>query len=283
MIIYKTTNLVNGKQYIGRDSHNNPNYLGSGNLLKLAIRKYGKENFKKEVIDECMTFQDLVEREEYWLNYYDAGNNPLFYNLHNGGKGIRHTDEMKKQKSKRFTGEGNPFYGKTHTKETITRMIQSHSNINHPFYGKHLSDEHKKRISISLSGENSPQFGKPIPYEIRKKISESNTGKVKSEETKQKLREINIGRKHTDETKSKISSANKGINNPMYGNLGENSPGFKGYIVCVAGDYIGQRKTNKEWCDILGIIRQNFHTHLTGEKYKNGIKGNFFRWEDELK
>ena len=46
MIIYKTTNLVNGKIYIGKDSKNNPNYLGSGNLLKKALIKYGKENFK---------------------------------------------------------------------------------------------------------------------------------------------------------------------------------------------------------------------------------------------
>ncbi len=46
MIIYKTTNLVNQKFYVGKDTHNNPNYYGSGKRLKLAIQKYGIENFK---------------------------------------------------------------------------------------------------------------------------------------------------------------------------------------------------------------------------------------------
>ena len=41
MIIYKTTNLINGKFYIGKDSKNDPNYLGSGKILKKAFKKYG--------------------------------------------------------------------------------------------------------------------------------------------------------------------------------------------------------------------------------------------------
>ena len=47
MVIYKTTNLVNGKIYIGKDKYNNPKYLGSGKILKLAINKYGKGNFRR--------------------------------------------------------------------------------------------------------------------------------------------------------------------------------------------------------------------------------------------
>jgi hypothetical protein len=50
MVIYKTTNLINGKIYIGQDSNDNKNYLGSGLKLKRAIKKYSKENFIKEVI-----------------------------------------------------------------------------------------------------------------------------------------------------------------------------------------------------------------------------------------
>ena len=44
MVIYKTTNLVNGKSYVGMDSKNDPNYLGSGKLLKRAVKKYGRES-----------------------------------------------------------------------------------------------------------------------------------------------------------------------------------------------------------------------------------------------
>ena len=50
MIVYKTTNLINGKVYIGKDRKNNPSYLGSGILLQKAIRKYGSDNFKKETL-----------------------------------------------------------------------------------------------------------------------------------------------------------------------------------------------------------------------------------------
>ena len=49
MIVYLITNLINGKRYIGMDSKNNPQYLGSGTLILKAIKKYGKENFKKEI------------------------------------------------------------------------------------------------------------------------------------------------------------------------------------------------------------------------------------------
>ena len=50
MVIYKTTNLINGKIYIGQDSKNNPKYLGSGVIFLKAIKKYGKENFVKETL-----------------------------------------------------------------------------------------------------------------------------------------------------------------------------------------------------------------------------------------
>jgi hypothetical protein len=55
MIIYKTTNLINNKIYIGQSKYNNCDYLGSGSLLKKAIKKYGKQNFKKEIIEYCHT------------------------------------------------------------------------------------------------------------------------------------------------------------------------------------------------------------------------------------
>lgn len=61
MIIYKTTNLLNGKIYIGQDRNNNPNYYGSGKLLKLAIKKYGKENFTKEIL--CVITSNFEDKD----------------------------------------------------------------------------------------------------------------------------------------------------------------------------------------------------------------------------
>ena len=50
MIIYLTTNNINGKKYIGLDTRNNPNYYGSGTLITMALKKYGRKNFTKEIL-----------------------------------------------------------------------------------------------------------------------------------------------------------------------------------------------------------------------------------------
>ena len=82
--IYLATNLINGKKYIGQ--HNGSikdNYLGSGVLLVKAIEKYGKENFKKEILEEC-DITELDEKEKYWIAYYNALEDENFYNLSKG-------------------------------------------------------------------------------------------------------------------------------------------------------------------------------------------------------
>lgn len=87
MIIYKITNLINGRIYVGKDKHNNPKYLGSGIILHQAINKYGIENFKKEILEYCTTNEELCDREKYWINklnsLYEFGG----YNLTIGGEG----------------------------------------------------------------------------------------------------------------------------------------------------------------------------------------------------
>ena len=67
--IYLTTNLINNKKYIGqhRASKFNMKYLGSGIHLTNAIKKYGKENFKLEVLCECFSEQELNEKEKYFI------------------------------------------------------------------------------------------------------------------------------------------------------------------------------------------------------------------------
>lgn len=88
--IYITTNNLDGKKYIGQKSYSMPNwkrYLGSGIYLKRAIKKYGRENFSREIIEECETREELNEREKYWIKYYDATNSDDFYNIAHGGDG----------------------------------------------------------------------------------------------------------------------------------------------------------------------------------------------------
>lgn len=85
MIIYKTTNIINGKFYVGKDAKNNPTYFGSGKILKHAIKKYGKENFKKEILEVCSSLNELDEREKFWIKELDAIK--CGYNMTEGGTG----------------------------------------------------------------------------------------------------------------------------------------------------------------------------------------------------
>lgn len=84
MIIYKTTNLINGKIYVGKYEGNRDTYLGSGKILRYAFIKYGKENFKRETIEECNNRDQLNQRERFWIKELNS-QFPNGYNLSEGG------------------------------------------------------------------------------------------------------------------------------------------------------------------------------------------------------
>ena len=88
MYIYKTTNNVNGLIYVGQSSfaiNETTDYLGSGKLLKEAIKKYGKEVFSKEILQECSDYDELNSAEIYWIDFYGARNPLIGYNILKGG------------------------------------------------------------------------------------------------------------------------------------------------------------------------------------------------------
>lgn len=88
--IYKTTNIINNKIYIGQKKNSEflkDKYLGSGKYLKHAIKKYGKENFKVELLDTAESQEDLDKLEKYYISYYNALDFNIGYNIANGAVG----------------------------------------------------------------------------------------------------------------------------------------------------------------------------------------------------
>lgn len=153
MIIYKTTNLINGKIYIGQDSKNKNGYLGSGQNIKRAIKKYGKQNFKKEIIEKCNSIDELNNREKYWINFYNSKDGKIGYNLSNGGDSNLGYKWTKQQIEKNRNA-----MKKSHNRPEIKRKLSKSAK---------LAYKNGTRIS-PMKGRKK---GDPIVDKICKKVS----------------------------------------------------------------------------------------------------------------
>lgn len=125
MVIYKITNIINNKIYIGRTlnykkrvrQHKQIPFRKNGKEknrpLYKAMRKYGVDNFKFEIIDTAQTIDELNEKEIYWIKYYDSCiDSDKGYNLDKGGKNGRKSEFTKNKISQSQKGELNHAYGK---------------------------------------------------------------------------------------------------------------------------------------------------------------------------
>ena len=87
MYVYKITNKINNRWYIGKHNGSDPTYMGSGKVLKQAYKKHGLENFEKVILESCSSEQELNDREKYWIAITNATKDPESYNLAAGGSG----------------------------------------------------------------------------------------------------------------------------------------------------------------------------------------------------
>lgn len=149
-IIYKITNLLSEKIYVGKHETMNINdsYFGSGTVLKMAIKKYGKENFTKEIIEEVENIENMNIREIYWINEL-CTISPNGYNINIGGKG-----------GDNFTN--NPNKEKIRSKFKIQNL------------GRKVSDETRRKHSIRMTGCKLNQHRKVRCDFCDKLISQAN-------------------------------------------------------------------------------------------------------------
>jgi hypothetical protein len=186
-IVYITTNLINNKQYIGSHSTNDllDGYYGSGTYLKKAIKKYGKENFKKEILWEG-DISLMKSKEIEYIQKYDAYNSPLFYNNTIHASGIT-TFPLDKIHIIRDRNTGNKYnLGKKMSKNTKLKI----SNTNK---GKIKSLKFLETASITHKN-NKYALGNKFTDKQKQKISNAKKGHICYED---KTRNIKIGEKNS--------------------------------------------------------------------------------------
>lgn len=151
--VYETTNLINGKKYRGIHKTNKieDGYLGSGLRMKMALLKYGKENFSRTILEFCSSYDELIELEKIYVDevwILDRSN----YNLKTGGQssGIL-SDESKKKISetlKRRYESGEITSKAPKGRDPWNKGLK---NIYSEDYLKKISDFQKERYELDIN------------------------------------------------------------------------------------------------------------------------------------
>ena len=150
--VYKTTNIVNGKFYIGKHrckDISKDNYLGSGATLKKAIRKYGKSSFVREILrvfeteDEALDYEAEIVTDELILN-------EMCYNETKGGRGSFHHINSDKTRI-------NPMH-----KPEVVEKIREHYRVNG------VSDKHRESSKSNIRKAISSNIGRKRPEHAKK-------------------------------------------------------------------------------------------------------------------
>lgn len=173
---YKTTNLINGRYYLGMHSTNRieDGYLGSGKRLYYELNKYGKDNFKFEILKQFDSREELVQAEINLITEQDL-KNPNCLNLKQGGSG-----GFTKEASLRGSAKGNA----THTarlKEDKEYLQNKVTQLTTGFLRKWETDEEYRQKSLKRLCFK----GKTHRPETIEKMKESHKGAGKGDKNSQ--------------------------------------------------------------------------------------------------
>lgn len=203
MYIYKITNTINNKIYIGKSTdsrnHKKISYYGSGLLIGRAIEKYGISNFTKEIIDECLNNDELCEREMYWILHYNSTDKSVGYNITSGGDG---GDTMSNHPDANIIREkiSNTLKGRVFTQEHKENIKK-----NHPF----KKEEHRIKHSESLKGKpKSEQHKSNLSKSVKKLYENGFKGSFQTNNPMKNNKYIWIYNIHTFEVKRIVDTKN---------------------------------------------------------------------------
>jgi group I intron endonuclease len=198
-IIYKVTNLINNKVYIGQtvgllEDRWNGHCRSDKSPLDRAIQKYGKNNFIIEEIDRGITYYELNEKEIKYIKKYDSLSHNNGYNIYSGGKHlyIQNIGEETKLKMslsarKRFQREEEKEKQSFVQKERFKKQ-EERDKIRKSLIGRKQSEDTRDKKSKSLNGHVAWNRGKKQNEETKIKIGLSKLGKTMSNESKDKIR-----------------------------------------------------------------------------------------------
>lgn len=227
IFVYKTTNLINNKIYVGihRTNDLNDGYLGSGVALCNAIEKYGRDMFNRIILEYCDE-NILEERERHWIMVTGSFNKEIGYNLTLGGcisplhtedtiqrikeqRGWKHTDETKKKLSEIRTGtQASAFTKKKisiahkdrkYSEEHINSIVSANKKkMESGVVPKKISESLKcvKKTEVHKINISLAKIGVSLSGEHKKSISDTLMGHIVSDTTRRKLSKALTGYKH---------------------------------------------------------------------------------------
>ena len=187
--VYMHKNKINGKFYIGQTSQspqkrwdNGKGYETSSKFYN-SILKYGWDNFEHIIVSTNLSQEKANELEELLIKLYRTQEDDFGYNIKAGGNNNNHSEETKRKIgeankialkgshwseehrkliSEKFSGEGNPFYGKKHTEESKQKISENRkgkcAGENHPMYGKKHTEEELEKMSQNRRGKGGKKI-----------------------------------------------------------------------------------------------------------------------------
>lgn len=181
IFLYETRNLKTGKIYVGvHNGDPNDSYLGSGVLLTRAIKKYGKQEFSRIILEVFDNEEDAYLRERQIVNEQFIARDDTYNVMLGGVGGWKHVDlrgdknPMRRAEVAKKVAEGvSRSYTPERRKQNADRMRLLVTSLEiPPRLGKKLTDQQKLKISVKNRGKEPYNKGKtlgPESAEIREK------------------------------------------------------------------------------------------------------------------